>query len=849
MKKEVIKLRTGLVLVLLLCAKTIFAQLTVVTGTVTDSLTKQPLQYVNVYFKGANGTVSDVNGKYRLQTDRPRTAVVISYVGYKTVNITIEKFKEQNVDIALAVNAAAGNVTVKNRRKANYSNKNNPAVELIRNVIDNKPNNRIESYDYVEYEKYEKMQVALSNFSNKFTDSKFMKKYHFLFENKDTTTLEGKTLLPVYIEETLSKDYYRKSPEKNKSIIIAKKKVDFGEYVDNGGVSTFLQRLYENVDIYDNNIPLFTNQFLSPIADLAPSFYMFYIRDTITDESGVKSVRMYFTPRNTNSFLFRGTMLITLDGRYAVHKIDMAISKNVNINFVRDMHVNQEFEKNSMGRYQLTKSVVMADAAITKGTAGAFFGERTVSFKNFKINTPAPDSIYKGPAEETLANAETRSNDFWQSNRHDTLTNTEAKVYTNIDSLVKMRSFKRTMALASLLLAGYTSVGPVEIGPVNAFYSFNPVEGFKLRIGGRTLPKFSKRIYLETYGAYGFKDEKWKYFLSAAYSINNKSIYTYPLNYIKASVQRDTKIPGQDLQFVQEDNFLLSFKRGKNDKFLYNNNYRIDYVHELANHLSYTFGFRNWRQEPAGAISYTKQVNSQTVNIESITTTELSGELRWAPHEQFYQGKVYRIPIVNKYPIVTVDLTAGVKGLFKGQYNYQKINVRLEKRFYASQFGYADVLAEGGYIFGKLPYPLQTIHRANQTYAYQLYSYNMMNFLEFVSDHYASVNVDYFFNGFIFNRIPLLKKLKLREVVSAKVLYGGVRNENNPSLHPELIQYPQYNGSPSTFTLEKEPYIEGSVGIANIFKLIRVDLVKRFTYLDHPYISTWGIRTRFKFDF
>lgn len=849
MKKQVIKLKAGLVLVLVLAAKTIFAQLTVVTGTVTDSLTQQPIQYVNIYFKGANGTVTDVNGKFRLQTDRNRTAVVVSYVGYKTVNLTVEKGKEQQFNIALSPNASMNNVTVKNRRKANYSNKNNPAVELIRNVIDNKPNNRIESYDYIEYEKYEKMQVALSNFSNKFTDSKFMKKYHFLFENKDTTTLEGKTLLPVYIEETLSKDYYRKSPEKNKSIIIAKKKVDFGEYVDNGGVSTFLQRLYENVDIYDNNIPLFTNQFLSPIADLAPSFYMFYIRDTITDESGVKSVRMYFTPRNTNSFLFRGTMLITLDGRYAVHKIDMAISKNVNINFVRDMHVNQEFEKNSMGRYQLIKSRVMADAAITKGTAGAFFGERTVSFKNFKINTPAPDSIYKGPAEVTLANAETRSNDFWQNNRHDTLTNTEAKVYTNIDSLVKMRSFKRTMALASLLLAGYTSVGPVEIGPVNAFYSFNPVEGFKLRLGGRTLPKFSKRVYLETYGAYGFKDEKWKYFLSAAYSINNKSIYTYPLNYVKASVQRDTKIPGQDLQFVQEDNFLLSFKRGKNDKFLYNNNYRIDYVHEFSNHLSYTFGFRNWRQEPAGAISYTKQVNNQTVNVESITTTELSGELRWAPHEQFYQGKVYRIPIINKYPIVTVDFTAGIKGLVNGQYNYQKINLRLEKRFYASQFGYADILAEGGYIFGKLPYPLQTIHRANQTYAYQLYSYNLMNFLEFVSDHYISLNADYFFNGFIFNRVPLLKKLKLREVVSGKILYGGVRNENNPTLHPDLIQYPSYNGSPSTFTLEKEPYIEGSVGVANIFKLIRVDLVRRFTYLDHPYISTWGIRTRFKFDF
>jgi len=594
---------------------------------------------------------------------------------------------------------------------------------------------------------------------------------------------------------------------------------------------------------------LFTNQFLSPIADLAPSFYMFYIKDTVTDQKGIKSVNMYFTPRNTNDFLFRGTMLITLDGNYAVRKMNMFISKNVNINYVREMHIDLAFEKDSAGHYQLNKSDVMADASLTKGTSGGFFGERTVSYKNYRINVPENDSVYKGPAEVTLSNNESHDDQFWQTNRHDTLTRSESKVYTNIDSLEKMPSFKRTMAIATLLLAGYTAAGPVEIGPVNTFYSFNPVEGFKLRFGGRTLPKFSKRIYFETYGAYGFKDEKWKYFLSSAYSLNNKSIYAYPLNYIKASVQSDTKIPGQELQFVSEDNILLSFKRGKNDKFLYNDTYKFEYVHELPSHLSYTFAFKNWKQQPAGAISYSKVVNGQEENVESLTTTELSGQLRWAPHEQFYQGKVYRIPIANKFPIITLDVTAGVKGLFNGEYNYQKINLHIEKRLYASQFGYADMILEGGYIFGHLPYPLQTIHHANQTYAYQLYSYNMMNFLEFVSDHYASANIDYFFNGFIFNRIPLLKKLKWREVVSVKALYGGVRDENNPTLHPELIKYPEYNGLPSTYSLNREPYVEGSVGIANIFKLIRVDLVKRFTYLDHPYIATWGIRTRFKFDF
>jgi hypothetical protein len=457
--------------------------------------------------------------------------------------------------------------------------------------------------------------------------------------------------------------------------------------------------------------------------------------------------------------------------------------------------------------------------------------------------------VYEGPGLVKKEKADQHPDIYWDANRHDTLSKTEAKVYSNIDSLEKMPSFRRTMAIATFLLAGYTSFGPFDLGPAAAFYSFNPIEGFKLRLGGRTTPKFNKRLYFETYGAYGFKDERWKYFLSTTYSLNNKSIYSFPLNFIRASYQHDTKIPGQELQFVSEDNFLLSFKRGKNDKWLYNSNFKFEYVKELQSHLSYTLGFKNWKQEPAGAIVYTKVVNAATVNIHKLITTEFSGEIRWAPNEQFYQGKVYRIPIINKYPIFTLRFIAGVKGLLNSEYNYQNINFRFEKRAYLSQLGYSDVVAEGGYIFGRLPYPLMTVHRANQTYAYQLNSYNLMNFQEFVSDHFIALNIDHHFNGLFFNRVPLLKKLKLREVVSLKLLYGGVRDENNPGKDPSLIKYPVFEGIPTTFSLEKKPYVEGSVGIANIFKLIRVDLVKRFNYLDNPYVAAIGVRARFKFDF
>lgn len=845
-----IKERGGLlILVLLFGFLQSFSQ-TVVQGVVTDAVNKQPLQFVSVVLKGGRGTVTDSLGKFTLRSTGTIAIVQVTYVGYKTILKNITPGTTQTINFELETDPKAiNNVTVTTNKRAPYRNKGNPAVELIKRVIENKSVNRTDNYNYVQYDQYEKMEVSISNVSDKLTNSKLLKNYKFLFENRDTTKVAGKSLLPVYLEETLSKKYFRKKPEKTKTIIEGEKRVNFGEYIDNAGVSSYLNRLIMDVDIYDNDIPLFTYQFLSPIADLAPTFYMYYIRDTITDANGQKLIKLYFTPRNTNDLLFRGNMWITLDGNYAVQKMNMFLSKNANLNFVRELHMDLDFEKSEDNRYHLSRSNIMADASVTKNSGSGFFGERTVSYKNFQINKALPDSVYDGTATVKLAKVAELPDSFWVRNRHDTLTKTEAKIYSNIDSLEKMPSFRRTLAFVSFLLAGYTSVGWFDVGPAAAFYSFNPVEGFKLRLGGRSTPKLSKRIYFEGYGAYGFKDERWKYFLNTTYSFNNKSIYEFPLNFIRVGYQHDTKIPGQELQFVAEDNFLLSFKRGKNDKWLYNSNFKIDYVHELPNHLSYTLGFKNWKQEPAGAIVYNKVVNGSTVNVDNLITSEFSGELRWAPNEQFYQGKVYRIPIINKYPIFTLRFIAGVKGLFNSQYNYQNINGRVEKRVYMSQLGYSDVVLEGGYIFGKLPYPLMTIHRANQTYAYQLNSYNLMNFQEFVSDHFAAFTIDHHFNGLFFNRIPLLKKLKLREVVSLKMLYGGVRDENNPVNDPSLIKYPTFEGVPTTFSLNGKPYVEGSVGIANIFKLIRVDLVKRFNYLDNPYVASLGVRARFKFDF
>ncbi len=845
-------MKYALALIILFFSIASKGQNTMVSGTITDAQTNQSLPFVSVSFPGTSIGVNSTNdGKYAITTGKTYTQLKFSLVGYKAVIRTIIAGREQVINVKMQADVQAlATVNIRAGKKKRYTNKDNPAVELIRQVIAHKATNRMENYDYTEYQQYEKLQFSFINVSDKLAERKLFHQYKFLLDNRDTTNLPGKSLLPVYLEEKLTQSYYRKNPETTKKIIEGEKKVNIVNFVDEEGVNNYLNRMYSEVDIYSNNIFLMTNQFLSPIADGAPAFYKFFITDTI-EVDHKKLVELSFTPRNGNDMLFEGLIFITLDGRYGVQKARLSINKNINLNWVRSMEADLTYEKNPDERYHLSKSDMKASFGINKNGQRGIFGERTIAYSNYLINVPRPDSTYAGEKIVVNKTAMKQSDQFWSDTRgRDTLTGVEANVYKNVDSLQTMSSYKRTMETINLFAVGFKTFGPVEVGPLGDLYSFNPVEGSRVRLGGRTTTDFSTRYYLETYGAYGFKDQKLKYLLSAAYSFNNKSIYKFPNDYIKATIQRDTRIPGEELAFTQPDAFALSFTRGVNDKYLYNDYYKLDYVNEFENHFSYSLGFKSWKQTPAGSLTFINQLNNIPNVVPEITTTELSLNLRYAPHEQLVQGKLYRIIIPSKYPIISLDYHQGVRDLFGGGYNYENLRLKVDKRFYLSQLGYADVTVEGGYLFGQVPYPLLTIHNANQTYTFDFDSYNLMNFLEFVSDHYASVKVDYCLNGFILNKIPLFKKLKLREYISFKALYGGVRDENNPALHPSLLQYPvDQNGIPETFTLSRAPYTEGGIGIGNIFKIFRIDLVERFDYLNNPNTSKFGIRGSAWFDF
>ncbi len=827
------------------------AQRTVVKGIVTDAATSKPLSFVSVYFPNTNiGTSTDDNGAFVLSTTEKVTLVEVSHLGYRSFSRALQPGEQITLSILLEEDATVLNEVVVKVKKERYRNKDNPAVALIRKVIEHKDENRMSNYESLSYQEYEKIRFALSNKPEKLHNNMLVKRYPFFRESIDTTRLEGRAILPIYMEEVLSDNYQTFSLRQTKKIITGQKKVNFDEdFLDNNGFGVYLKHIYQPVDIYDGNITVVTNQFMSPVADLAPTFYKYYIVDTV-EVNGEKFIDLFFSPRNKADFLFTGNMLITLDSNYAISKVNLKVNKNINLNWVKDIRILQEFEKNETGKYILTKSRMAADFGMTKNSDGGIFGERTVSYKNYRVNGVIPDSVFRGDKMVVASEAMHMDDTFWTANRHEYISQSEKAVYANMDSLQSSRSFKQVMNMATLLLAGYTKASDyVEIGPVNTFYSFNPVEGFRLRLGGRTTPKLSRHFYLESYAAYGFRDERWKYYTGGTYSFTGNNRFTFPSKGLSVSYQQDTKIPGQELQFVQEDNVLLSIKRGVNDKWLYNKIFNLHYYQEFSNNISYKVGFKNWQQEAAGGLQYTTE---QTLTpIEHITTSELFFEFRWAPHQKFIQGKTYRIPFPNKYPVFTLRGTAGIRDLLGGEYNYQKLTLNVYKRFYLSQLGYTDVVAEGGYLFGRVPYPLLDIHRANQTYSYQLQSYNLMNFLESVSDHYVSVQAEHAFNGFFLNKIPLVKKLKFREFASIKVLYGGLRPENTPDgTRDDLLAFPVNNaGQQTTFSLAREPYVEGSVGVGNILKFFRVDLVRRITYLNHPNVTEWGIRARFKFDF
>jgi hypothetical protein len=827
------------------CVTSISAQeLTKVKGTIIDKQTKEPLAFVNVAFIGTTvGTTTDADGQYLLQTQWASEQLQVSFLGYKTDTVFVKLGTNQVINFELESASEILETVTVSSKKNRYRKKNNPAVGLIKKVMENRDRNRLKGQNYYEYDKYEKVELDINNITDKFRERKVFENFQFMFDYVDTSEINGKPYLPVYMQETNSRVYYRKKPEKNREYREALKQSDIESFWDGKGIAAQMDVLYQEVDIYANQIFLIDVPFIGPLSPIAADFYRYYIIDTV-EVNGKECIDLAFLPRNKQNFGFVGNIFVTNDTNYTIIKVDLGISDRINMNWITDLKITQEFSL-ADSVWIISKDEIVIDFAINKKKGLGFFGRKAVVYKNHIFNKPRADSIYNAPAK--IVDAEDlfeKDEDYWQMARPIPLTINEQAVYDMVDSLQTIPAFQTTVDLIELLVTGYYTLGPVDIGPAASILTFNSVQGARLRVGGETNFNFNKKNKIAASLTYIINDQDFRYSLAFTHSFN-EDYFEFPKHEIRIAYNYDSNFPGQQIGFANDENFLLSFKRGVVDKMIDFKSIRVNYLREFYSHFSYDLIFESISQKAIGNWEFGYNNGTEDAVLESINTTEVGLNLRWAPNEEFIQGRDFRSAIFNKYPILTLNLGVGIKDLLGGNYSYQRATFRFFKKFHFSLLGYAHIAIEGGKTFGEgIPYPILFIPRANQTYAFLSYSYNMMNFLEFAYDQYTSVTVRYFFNGFIFNKIPLLKRLKLREAVSFKMLYGKMSDVNNPNLHPELVQFPtDINGNPTTFLLGAEPYMEVSAGVENIFKVLNISFVKRLDYLNNPNIpELFGIK-------
>lgn len=824
-----------------------------VNGNVLDASTKQPIAFAEVRFKNTNvGMATDDNGYYNLETRFPSDTLICSYLGYDDAKFFIKRGDKVNINIMLVNRTIKiSSVDIK-AKKEKYKKKNNPAVELIKQVIAHKGKNQLKGQPFYSFDKYEKVRFDLNNITDKFKQTPLLRDFDFLWNYIDTSTLNGRTYLPVFIREVLSTCYHRLDPESDKERRHAVKFTKLTDDFDVTSMNDALDLLYNEIDIYEDQINLLEKQFVSPIAGVGPDFYRYYIIDT-TLVNGKTAINLAFIPAVKGNYGFMGNMFISHDGRYTVLKIDLGIIDAINLNFVRDMKIIQEFEPVD-SNYIKVKDELIVDYALSDNGLGAY-GNKTTIYQNYVFKEAADKSVYSGLEKIIDDTNLLKTEEFWNNNRIAPLNKTDAGLYTMVDSLRNNKRYRAYVYIGKVFAQGYTPIGPIEFGPLATFYSFNDVEGNQYRFGGGTTTDFNKKWRIQTYGSYVTKTKLWKYSGGITYSFN-ENYRENPRHYIRAYAEKASYFPGQELGFFDPDNFLLSFRRGSNTKMVLNDHYSLKYVKEVSGY-SYEVGVEHRKRLPYGTLDYKfYDGDGNTKYLNDLSTTEVYIGLKYAPNETVIQNKDKRVQIFSKWPIVRLNYHKGIKGVFGGQYDYHRLNLNIIKQYKWTTLGTTNVIFEAGKTFGDIPYILRFIPRGNQTYAYQLASYNIMNFLEYSVEQYASVNFEHFFFGYFLNRIPLIKNLKLREVMSFKMIYGNLADKNNPNLNPGQIQFPLDEfGNISTFTFDNRPYMETSIGLTNIFKLFRVDVIKRLNYLEKPNLPSLfgfkgvGIRATVKLEF
>lgn len=830
------------------------------SGIVKDSITGEPLPFVSVYFDGSTiGAMTDDNGTFTLQNNQGYTKLAAASLGYDTKFIDLKPGKKNdNLELLLKPTAFEISEVVVKPKREKYTRKDNPAVELIKKVIAHKNDNRIEAKPEYQTEVYEKLSLSLDNFNPNLDKNKFLKKFKFIKNYLDTSEFNGKPILTVSVRENLSDFYYRKSPKAEKTIVRAKRMQGIDKTLDDGGgITSNLEEIFKSINIFDNNIPILLNRFVSPLSStLATTYYHYYIMDTL-DVGGDKCVDLAFVPANSESYGFTGRLYITLDGNYAVKKVLLNTPANINLNWVDKLRIEQEFKQMPDSTWVLDQENTFVNFYVVKGTQ-QLYAHQLRNYDNYNFNVQNADSVFGLlGALHVLPEATVQPDTFWIHNRPIPLKEKEDALKDLLGQLRKVPAFNAIIKTAEILITGYIptandkKVTKFDFGPMNTTFSANHLEGFRMRVGGMTTANLNPYWFASGYLAYGTNDRKIKYNLKLTHSFTKKEYHEgeNPVNNLSFIQEYDVYTPGQDFLFTSKDNIFVAWKVGEPvTKMQYIRKSVLQYEKEWLNGLTWKSWIMNQNNEEAGTLQYIKRDESGNLyHIKDFTTSEIGTQLRFAPGERAYNGRSGKESVFNlskDAPVFKLSHQLGIKGVLGGDYNYNHTEISAEKRIWLSSFGHIDAQVKAGKVWDKVPFPLLILPNTNQSITIQPEAFHMMNALEFVTDQYVSFNATYYLKGWILNRIPGIKWLRLREVLSFNMIYGGLTDKNNPTLTPGLFLLPD-----GTQPLGSTPYMECSVGLENIFKILRIDYYRRLTYLDHPDIKKGGIRIALRFTF
>lgn len=851
-----------------------------IKGVVTDSETGDPIPYLNVYYDGKGvGTITDIDGQYTISVHPGWTKLTFSMVGYGTEvrNVSVNTKK---LDVKMKPDLVLDEVIVK-PKKEKYSRKNNPAVEMMKKVIAAKKLNDLGVNDFYHYNKYQKITFSLNNITtDSLRESNLFKKYPFFRDQVEVCVVTGKNILPISVDETVTEKLYRKEPHDEKTIVKGINSTGVNELFNTGDMlSTVLKDVFQDINIYQDRFRFLQYPFDSPISNAGINFYKYYIMDTVMVERE-KCFHLTFVPNNSQDFGFTGHLYILADSTYRVNKCVMNLPKKTDINFVDNMIIEQKFGQLSTGEWVLMEDDMLCEMSYLKKLLGSFQVRRQTRYSDFGFDEIPAKIFKKKGAEIKDVNAMMRDDSFWKEYRPTELTKSEDNMDSFVDNLSKIKGFKYIMFVAKAFIENFVETGvkgkpsKVDIGPINTMISSNYIDGLRLRASAQTTANLNPHLFLRGYYAYGFKDEKSKYKAEVEYSFNKKEYLPreYPINSLTVSYSYDNMLPSDKFMGTDKDNVFTSFKVTTVDQYNYERTASVKYELEKESGLKTTLMLKHTNLEACGKLFYRTMAQENQLQ-QALATGELTGTdwvrspyntrdfslaeatlaFRYAPGETFVNTKQRRLPINLDAPVFTLQHTLGLKGILGSDYTYNMTEISLYKRWWLSSWGNIDTSIKGGIQWNKVPFPLLIMPAANLSYIIQNETFNLINNMEFLNDRYASLDVSWNLQGKIFNRIPLLKKLKWREFIGIKCLWGTLTDKNNPLLpqnanDSELMLFPGHydaagNFHTSSYVMDpKKPYVEVSAGIHNIFKLLHVEYVRRLNYNELPTASKWGIR-------